>query len=152
MDTRVAVVSVRSVAIGVAAWMSVTAFLGLVVAVPWGLAALTGFAAGAFALALPITLRDGRFDVLGISAIRRRRGVWLLAYSIMLVPMFFIDEAIVLTRPVGLSLALLLGLTGLAAYTLGGIMATLNHLEDDELEDPRLHSVTPARGDEHSAS
>ena len=135
MDTRVAVVSVRSVAIGVAAWMSVTAFLGLVVAVPWGLAALTGFAAGAFALALPITLRD-------VSAIRRRRGVWLLAYSIMLVP----------TRPVGLSLALLLGLTGLAAYTLGGIMATLNHLEDDELEDPRLHSVTPARGDEHSAS
>ena len=152
MDTRVAVVSVRSVALGVAVWMSVTAALGLVVAVPWGLAALTGFAAGAFALALPITLRDGRFDVLGTKAIQRRRGIWLLAYSIMLVPMFFIDEAIVLTRPVGLSLALLLGLTGLAAYTLGGIMATLNHLEDDGLEDHRLHSVTPARGDEHSAS
>ena len=152
METRVAVVSVRSVAIGVAAWMSVTAVLGLVVAAPWGLATLTGFAAGAFALALPVTLRDGRFDVLGTLAIQRRRGIWLLAYSIMIVPMIFINEAIVLTRPAGLSLALLLSLTGLAAYTLGGIMATLNHLEDDDVEDHRLHSMTPARGDEHSAS
>lgn len=40
---------------------------------------------------------------------------------------------------------------GMAAYALGGIMATLNHLDDDTV-DPRLHRVTPRPGERGSAS
>ena len=143
----------RSVSVGIATGTIVAAALGRLVVAPWGLAVLTGFAAGACALAVPITMRDGRFDVLGTSVTRRHLGIRLLAHGVLLLPMFFIDEVIALSRPVGLALALLLGLTGTAAYILGGIMATLNHLEGDDVEDdPRLHRVTPSRGDERFPS
>ena len=50
------------------------------------------------------------------------------------------------------ALALLFGLTGMAAYVLGGIM-TLNHLVGVDVgDDPRLHRVTPSRGNERSPS
>ena len=150
---RPSVFSVRSVAVGIAIAMIVAAILGQLVGAPWGLAILTGFAAGACTLAVPITMRDGRFDVLGPSVIRRHWGIWMLTYSVVIVPMFFIDEVIALSRPVGLALALLFGLTGTAAYVLGGIMATLNHLEGDDIgDDFRILRVTPSRDNERSPS
>ena len=145
--------SVRSMAVGVATAMLVAAILGQLVGAPWGLAILTGFAAGACALAVPIAMRGGRFDVLGSSVVRRHRGVWLLAYSVIVLPMFLIDDVVALDRPVGLALALLFGLTGMAAYVLGGIMATLDHLEGDATgDDSRILRVTPSRGNERSPS
>ena len=147
------VFSVRSVSVGIATATIVAAALGQLVGAPWGLAILTGFAAGACALAVPITVRDGRFDVLGTSAVRRHRGIWLLAYSVVILPMFFIDDVVALSRPDGLALTLLFGLTGMAAYVLGGITATLNHLEGDDIgDDPRLHQVSPSRGNGRSSS
>ncbi len=150
---KTSVFTVRSVTVGVATGLLVAAVFGYLEGTPWGLAALTGFAAGACALAVPVTLRDGRFDVLGLAPIQRRRGAWLLAYAVMIVPMIFIDDVIALDRPVGLALVLLFGLTGFAAYTLGAIMATLNRLEgDDTADDPRLHRVTPTHGNRPSSS
>ena len=150
---RPSVFSVRSVSVGIATASIVAAALGQLVGASWGLAILTGFAAGACALAVPITVRDGRFDVLGTAAIRRHRGVWLLAYGVVIVPMFFIDDVVAPSRPDGLALALLFGLTGMAACVLGGITATLNHLEGDDVgDDPRLHRVTPSRGNGRSSS
>lgn len=147
------VFSIRSVWVGIATGTIVAAALGRIVGAPWGLAILTGFAAAACAVAVPITVRDGRFDVLGSSATRRHLRIWLLAYGVISLPMFFIDDVVALSRPVGLALALLFGLTGLAAYALGAIMATLNHLGSDDIgDDPRLHRVTPSRGNERSSS
>ena len=153
MDSRITVVTVRSVTIGVAAGTSVAAMLGLAVGTPWGLAALTGFAAGVCGVAIPVTMRDGRFDIMGSSVVRRHWRIYLLAYGVVVPPMFFIDDVMALRPPVGLSLALLFGLTGTAAYLLGGTMATLDHLEGNDVgNDSRILRVTPSRGNERSPS
>lgn len=88
---RVAVFTARSVGIGVAAGMLVAVALGQLVGSAWGLAVLTGLAAGALALAVAVGVRDGRFDFLGANANQRRLGVWTLAYLVMVTPMFFVD-------------------------------------------------------------
>lgn len=90
---RVAVFTARSVGIGVAAGMLVAVALGQLVGSAWGLAVLTGLAAGALALAVAVGVRDGRFDFLGANANQRRLGVWTLAYLVMVTPMFFVDDA-----------------------------------------------------------
>ncbi len=43
-------------------------------------------------------------------------------------------------------------LTGFAAYTLGGIMATLVYLDDEPAAaDPRLRRFTPPPGERHGS-
>lgn len=99
---------------------------------------------GALALAVSIGTRDGRFYHLGADTTRRRLGIWMLAWTVMSTPAFLVGNffEIRLNRDDDLVLSVLLLSTGLAAYTLGGIMATLDHLEGNDTADPRLHRVT----------
>lgn len=132
----------RSTGIGVASGVLVAGTLGHFVSAAWGLAVLNGLAAGALALAGSICMRDGRFTFLML-ANQRRRGVWTLAYGAT-APMLLVHGAII--RAVdwadGRALSLLFGLTGFAAFVLGGVMATLAYLDGDEATaDQRLHRV-----------
>ena len=85
---------------------------------------------------------------------RRRPGVWALAWIVMMGPMFFVDIATGIEfqklHQASFAVKSLFGLTGFAAYALGGIMATLNQLDGDDT-DPRLHRVTPPPGEQRSA-
>ena len=56
-----------------------------------------------------------------------------------------------LSRADEAALTLLFGLTGFAAYTLGAITATLDHLDGDDAADPRLHQVTPRPGERRAS-
>ena len=144
---RVQVFTKRSAGIGVATGAVVAAGFGQLAGASWGLAALNGLAAGALALSLSIVLRDGRFDMMNT---RRRHGVWLLAWTVIAVPWLFADNFIepTLSRIDEFALTLLVGLTGFAAFALGAIAATLEHLDgDDAAADPRPHQVTPAPGE-----
>ena len=128
---RVAVFTTRSAGIGMATGVIVAAVVGLLLGAAWGLAVLNGLAAGALGLTISVVLRDGRFDMMDT---RRRAGVWALAYAVMVGPMFFVDDVIDL----GLNqadegaLTLLFGLTAFAAYAVGGMAATLAHLDGDD--------------------
>ena len=151
---RVAVFTARSTGIGVATGVLVAVANGQLIGVSWGLAILTGLSAGALAFAVSICMRDGRFDNLGAATTRRRRGVWVLAWIVMSVPAFLVGDffEIRLNRDDDLVLKVLLLSTGLAAYALGGIMATLDHLEGNDTADPRLHRVTPPPSERADAS
>ena len=141
---RVQVFTKRSAGIGVATGALVAAGFGQLAGASWGLAALNGLAAGALALAVAIVLRDGRFDFMNT---RRRRGLWVFAWIVIATPWFLVDDVIELqlSRVDEAALTLLFGLTGFAAYALGAITATLDHLDGDEASaDPRLHRVTPS--------
>ena len=83
---------------------------------------------------------------------QRRPGVWMLAWIVMSTPTFLVGHffEIRLSREDDLVLKLLLLSTSAAAYALGGIVATLNHLDDDA--DPLLDRVTPPPGERGSAS
>ena len=142
---RVQVFTARSVAIGVAVGVLVATAAGLLIGVSWGLAILTGLPAGALALANSGC--DGRFD---FWSNKRRLGVWMLAWIVMSAPAFMVGNffEIELNREDDLVLKVLFLTTGLAAYVLGGIMATLHHLDGDAAADPRLHRVTPSPGGE----
>ena len=142
--SRVAVFTVRSVAIGLTSGVLVAAWVGWLRGTAVGLAVLTGLAAGALAFAVYTALHDGRFDVMSN---RRRLGVRALVGIVVLTPMFFVDDVIELqlSQADEAALGLLIGLTGLAAFALGAIAATLDHLDGDDTvdPDPRLHRVTP---------
>lgn len=146
---RVLVFTARSVVTGVAVGVLVTTAVGLLIGVSWGLAILTGLSAGALAFAISIGMRDGRFDCMG----RRTMGVWMLAWTVMSTPAFLVGNffEVRLNREDDLVLKLLFLSTGMAAYALGGIIATLNHLYDDTA-DPRLHRVTLPPGERGDAS
>ncbi len=75
---RAKVFTARSVVIGVASAVLVSALLGPLVGASRGLALLNGLVAGALALA-GCLLRDGRFAFMGAATNQRRIGVWLLA-------------------------------------------------------------------------
>ena len=141
---KVEVFTVRSVAISIAAGVLAAAAFGLLGVTP-GLAVLTGLPVGALVLAVSIGARDGRFDTLGAKSIRRWRGVWVLAWIVLSVPAFMVGSFldVDLNPDNGLALSALLLATGLATYSLGGIVATLNHLDGEDEPDPRLHRVTP---------
>ena len=147
---KIQVFTARSVVIGIGMGVLVSAALGFV-GVSWGLAILDGLATGALALAVSTSWRDDRFAFTGAAANQRRPGVWMLAYVVMVGPMFFVDNAIgneLTSRADELALSLLFGLTVPTAYALGGIMATLERLDgDDAAVDPRLHRVTPSPGE-----
>ena len=147
-ESRVAVFTVRSVAVGFAIGVLVAAWVGWLRGTAVGLAVLTGLAAGALALAVYVSLHDGRFDVMSN---RRRLGVRALVGIVVLTPMLFVDDVIELqlSEADQATLSLLFGLTGLAAFALGAIVATLNHLDGDDAvdPDPRLHRLTPPPGD-----
>ena len=144
---KIAVFTVRSVGVGVAAGVLVASWVGGVRGADAGWAVLNGLAGGIAALALYTCLGDGRFSFLEQ---HRRLGVRLLGAAVILPPVLFVDDVIG-NEPSGAddgSLSLLFLLTGTAAYALGGIMATLDHLEGEEgaPPDPRLHRLTPPRG------
>ena len=122
------VVTTKSIVTGVATGALVAAAIGQLLGAPWMLAGLNGLAAGALALALSIVVGDGRF---GVMSVRRRPGLRMFAYSVMLLPAFLAGNVmdVELARADGLALALLFLLTGFAAHALGGILSTLEHLE-----------------------
>ncbi len=140
--------------IGVVVGVLVATAAGLLIGVSWGLAILTGLPAGALALAFSIGMRDGRFDRLGAKTTATRPGVWMLTWLIMSTPAFLVGAFFEtrLNREDDLVLKVLLLATASAAYALGGIMATLNHLDGDDAADPRRHRVTPPAGERGSAS
>ena len=147
---RVRVFTKRSAGIGVGTGALVAAAFGQLAGASWGLAVMNGLAAGALALAVSIVLRDGRFDFMNT---RRRVGVWLLSWIVIATPWFFVDDIVELqlSRADEAALTLLFGLTGFAAYTLGAITATLDHLDGDDAADPRLHQVTPRPGERRAS-
>ena len=137
------VFTTKSTGIGIATGALLAIALGQLLGATWGLATLNGLAAGALALALSTDLRDGLLDT---TDNQRRPGLSGLASAVMTAPPLFTHHYIEL-RPAGeIGLAVLLALTGLATYVLGGVMATLNHLDDDSTNDSRLHRVTPPPG------
>ena len=147
---RVAVFTARSTGIGIATGVLVTAVFGQFVGASWGLAILAGLPAGALALAGSIIVRNGNFD-LG-AGYQRRPGVWLLAWLVMLSPTFGIVIETELSPVNEFAFKVLILATGMAAYALGGVMATLDHLDGDDEIDPRLHRVTPPPDENRDAS
>ena len=123
------VITTKSVTVGVATGALVAVAVGQLIGAPWMLAGLNGLAAGALALASYIIVGDGRFGVMNV---RRRPGLRTFAYAVMLLPAFMAGSVmeIELARAEGLALAMLFLLTAFAAYALGGILSTLEHLED----------------------
>ena len=123
------VFTTKSVGVGVATGALVAAAVGQFLGTPWMLAGLNGLAAGVLALTLSLALSDGRFAVMDV---RGRPGVRMLASVVMLLPALMIGNAMDtdLARAEGLALGLLFLLTGFAAHVLGGILATLEHLDD----------------------
>ena len=112
---------------------------------------MNSLAAGTFALAGSICMRDGRFAFLLEKEYQRRLGVRMLAFAAMVPPMVFVEDAIgieLFNRGDERALSLLFGFTGFAAYLLGGIMVRLAYLDGDEAAaDPRQHRVTPQPGE-----
>ena len=123
------VITTKSVAVGVATGALVAVAVGQLIGAPWMLAGLNGLAAGALALALSTMVADGRFAMMDV---RRRFGVRTLAYAVVMLPAFTGGNLmeVELARGEGFALGLLFLLTGFAAYSLGGILATLEHLDD----------------------
>ena len=123
------VVTTRSVVAGVAAGALVAAAVGQLLGAPWMLAGLNGLAAGALALAVTIVVGDGRFGVMNV---RRRPGLRAFAYAVIMLPAFMAGNVIdvELARAEGLALGVLFLLTGFAAHALGGILSTLEDLDD----------------------
>ena len=65
----------------------------------------------------------------------------------MMAPALFVHHYIELRSADEVAVSLLFMFTGFAAYTLGGIMATLVYLDGDAAAaDPRLYRVTPQPG------
>lgn len=123
------VLTMRSVVAGVATGALVAAAVGQLLGAPWMLAGLNGLAAGALALAASIAVGDGRFGVMNI---RRRPGLRAFAYVVIMLPAFLAGNVMdaELARAEGLALALLFLFTGFAAHALGGILSTLEDLDD----------------------
>ena len=121
------VITMRSVVAGVATGALVAAAVGQLLGAPWMLAGLNGLAAGALALAVTIVVGDGRFGVMNI---RRRPGLRTFAYVVIMLPAFLAGNVMELARAEGVALALLFLLTGFAAHALGGILSTLEDLDD----------------------
>ena len=98
--------------------------------------------------------RYRRFDRLGAKTTPRRRGVWKIAWIVMSTPSCLMGNffEVRLNRDDDFVLKLFLLFTGLAAYTLGGVIATLNHLDGDAGMDPRLYRVPPPPDERGGAS
>ena len=79
---------------------------------------------------------------------------WMLAWIVIVAPASLVEN-FVLPNPDSpdneFALKVPLLTSGLAAYALGGIMATLNHLDGDASANPRLHRVTPPPSDRRDA-
>ena len=119
----------KSVGTGIAIGVLVAAAVGQLLGAPWMLAGLNGLAAGALALATSIVVGDGRFGVMNI---RRRPGLRGFAYAVIMLPAFLAGNVmnVQLAQAEGLALGLLFLLTGFAAHALGGILSTLEDLDD----------------------
>ena len=123
------VLTMRSVVAGVATGALVAAAVGQLLGAPWMLAGLNGLAAGALALSATIVVGDGRFGVMNI---RRRPGLRTFAYVVIMLPAFLAGDVmdVELARAEGFALGMLFLLTGFAAHALGGILSTLEDLDD----------------------
>ncbi len=123
------VFTTRSVTIGIVAGVLIALAVTTLDA-PWGLAIPTGLAGGAFALAVSTMVGDGRF---GFMTARGRPGIRMLATVVILFPALSVSNAIEvveLARAESVALTLMVLLTGAAAHALGGILATLDHVDD----------------------
>ncbi len=123
------VLTTKSVGTGVATGVLVAVAIGQFLGAPWTLASLNGLAAGALALAASIVVGDGRFSVMNV---RRRPGLRTFAYVVILLPAFLAGNVmnVELARAEGFALGMLFLLTGFAAHALGGILSTLEDLDD----------------------
>lgn len=151
---EIRIFTARSVAAGVAVGAGAAFALHDLAGASTELAALAGLPAGVVAAVLPVTWRDGRFDrMMQSSASRRYPGllVSLLASLLIMAPGALVDRAFAdgaLGTGDERALELLFFLTGFATFVLGGVTATLNHLEKDEDgADPRWRRVTPPPAD-----
>ena len=136
---RVAIFTTRSPGIGMATGVVVAAVVGPFLGAAWGLAVLNGLAAGALVLAFSVALRDARFvDLLfrPIGMGKLQVGVWALTCTVILFPMFFVDDFVDDIIDLGSAdkraLTLLFPLTAFAAFTIGGMAASLAHLDGDD--------------------
>ena len=156
---KVAVFTLRSVGVGIAAGVLVAVAIGLLPGTSWGLAAVNGLSAGVLVLTVYVGMIDDRVD--WNSGTRRpgRRGTYTLAYCVIFTPGLFVEYFIgfefVRGGPPVLkgmefgslnlyALKMLFLTTGAAAYALGSITAKLVHLYGDESLDPHPLRVTPA--------
>ena len=154
---KVAVFTVRSVGVGIAAGLLVTVAFGLFAGASWGLAAVNGLSAGPLVFTIYIGMNDDRVDWNSVPP--GRRGTWKLAYSVIFLPALFLEYLTGFWGDSGgvpllngmefgvvdlLALKALILTTGFAAYALGNITAKLEHLSGDE-------SVAPHDGPRHSS-
>ena len=166
---KVAVFTMRSVGIGIVFGVLVAASFGLLDGADWGLAAMNGLSAGAAALAFSIGMSDDRLK--WYSNRPGRQGVWILAYTVMLIPAFFVERFIEVDRFIegekffemrefidmarayanGFAVGMLIMITAFATYGLGFINAKLEHLSGDESGDSPLLRAPPPDGPRYSS-
>lgn len=151
---EIRIFTARSVAAGVAVGAGAAFALHDLAGASARLAALAGLPAGVVAAVLPVTWRDGRFGwLMQSSASRRYPGflVLLLVSLLIIAPSALVDRAFAddaLGAGDERALELLFFLTGFATFVLGGVTATLEHLEKDEHEaDPGWRRATPPPAD-----
>ncbi len=137
----------QSYAIAMATGVLVSIVLRQFLDLAWGLAILSGLAAGGLALALSVG-RDLGGRWFHATDNRRRSGVRGLTFTVMLAPALLVHRTVELRPADEFAVSLLFALTAAAAHVLGGVMAALEHLDGDPSvpSDPRLHRVTPPPG------
>lgn len=130
------VFTARSIGIGLAGGVLAGLWVGWVYGAGVVLAALNGLAGGVVAWTAYVYMSDGRFQ-----ETPRRWGVRILGASTLL-PLFFVERIIgdAVSSAQGNAIWLLFLLTWWASYNVGGILATLEHLDGPEHyePDPRL--------------
>ena len=147
---EIRIFTARSASAGAAAGACVALALHDLAGASAVLSVLAGLPAGVVAAVFPVTWRDGRFDWMNRSSVTRRSPgllLSLLASLLIMAPGALMDRVF----PEGAlgsgderALEVLFFLTGFASFVLGGVTATLAHLEKDGAEaDPRLYRVTP---------
>ena len=120
----------QSYAIAMATGVLVAILLRQFLDLAWGLAILSGLAAGGLALALSV---GGDLGGRWFHATdnRRRSGVRGLTFTVMLAPALLVHRTVELRPADEFAVSLLFALTAAAAYVLGGVMAALEHLDGD---------------------
>lgn len=161
---KVAVFTVRTVGVGIAAGVLVATAFGLFAGASWGLAAVNGLSAGVLVFTICIGMNDDRVDWGSVPS--GHRGTWKLAYIVILVPTLLLeyltgfwfdsgDAPLLNGMEFGvvdlIALKALIFTTGFAAYALGNITAKLEHLIGDESVEPHPLRVTPHIGPHRSS-
>ena len=126
---RVAVFTGRSSGIGIAIALLVAVAFRLLSA-SWSLAIANGLAACALVLIVPVARRLGRLRMEPrVPSIPPWQGVWIVGYTTMTVPMYFVFMSSELDISHRVALASLFALVAVVSWTCGDVVATLDHRE-----------------------